>query len=123
MGAGDLGGTAGNDLRSLIPNRARGMRDVMCRFPEPELRVFAIGHRIRIGSATHTSWTGRGGLMKTVKRVRDPDETRDMRELILEVIPDAERWMDTPHSLLAYNKPRDLIGTDKEEPLRNLVRS
>jgi hypothetical protein len=61
--------------------------------------------------------------MKTVKRVRDPDETRDMRELVLEVIPDAELWMDTPHNLLGGFKPKDLIGTDKEEPLRNLVRS
>jgi hypothetical protein len=61
--------------------------------------------------------------MRAVKRTRDPDETKDMRTLIAEVIPDAERWMDTPHYLLGGYQPKDLIGTDKEEPLRNLVRS
>jgi hypothetical protein len=61
--------------------------------------------------------------MRAVKRKRDPDETRDMRTLIAEVIPDWERWIETPHYLLGGYKPKDLIGTDKEEPLRNLVRS
>jgi hypothetical protein len=50
----------------------------MGRFPQPELWDFAIDHRIRIGSVTKTSWTERGGFMKAVKRVRDPDETADM---------------------------------------------
>jgi len=61
--------------------------------------------------------------MRAVKRARDPDETADMRNLILKVIPDPEQWMDTPHYLLGGNKPKDLIGTDKEEPLRDLVRA
>ena len=61
--------------------------------------------------------------MRAVKRVRDPDETADLKGLILSVVPDAEHWMDTPHYLLGGNKPKDLIGTDKEGPLRNLVRA
>ena len=53
----------------------------------------------------------------------DPDLTRDIRELIMEVVPDAERWMDTPNRHFGLMKPADLIGTDKEIHLRNLVRA
>jgi hypothetical protein len=65
-----------------------------------------------------------GGPMGTVKRkrTRDPDETVDVRKLIREVIPHAEQWMEIPHNLLGGYKPKELIGTDKEEHLRNLVR-
>jgi hypothetical protein len=61
--------------------------------------------------------------MKVAKRVRDPDETVDLRTLILSVVPDAERWMDTPNPHFDLAKPKDLIGTDKEKHLRNLVRA
>jgi hypothetical protein len=61
--------------------------------------------------------------MKTVKRVRDPDEIRDLRELIMEVIPDAEHWIDAPNPHFGLMKPAELIGTDKEIHLRNLVRA
>jgi hypothetical protein len=61
--------------------------------------------------------------MKTVKRVRDPDQTRDLRELIMDVIPDAEHWIDSPNPHFGGKTPADLIGTDKEEHLRNLVRA
>ena len=54
---------------------------------------------------------------------RDPDEEVDLKSLIAEVVPDSERWMDTPHGLLGGHKPRDLIGKPHEEELRNLVRS
>jgi len=62
-------------------------------------------------------------VKKTVKRVRDPDETRDLRELIMDVIPDAEHWIDTPNRHFDLKTPADLIGTDKEIHLRNLVRA
>ncbi len=61
--------------------------------------------------------------MKKVKRVRDPDETRDLRELVLDVVPDAERWIETPNPHFDGLKPADLIGTEKERHLRNLVRA
>jgi hypothetical protein len=54
---------------------------------------------------------------------RDPDEQADLESLIAEVVPDSERWMDTPHELLGGYKPRDLIGKPHEEELRALVRS
>jgi hypothetical protein len=62
-------------------------------------------------------------MKKPVKRRRDPDETMDIGKLIREVIPGAEQWMEIPHNLLGGYKPKDLIGTDKEIHLRNLVRS
>ena len=61
--------------------------------------------------------------MKAVKRVRDPDETVDLRTLILSVVPDAEHWMDTPNPHFDFAKPKDLIGTEREKHLRNLVRA
>ena len=61
--------------------------------------------------------------MRAVKRVRDPDETADLKSLILSVVPDAEHWMDTPNRHFGGMKPKDLIGTDKEKHLRNLVRA
>ena len=60
---------------------------------------------------------------KPVKRRRDPDETVDIRKLIMEVVPDAEQWMDSPNRHFGLMKPADLIGTDKEIHLRNLVRA
>ncbi len=54
---------------------------------------------------------------------RDPDEQVEIESLIAEVIPDSARWMDTPHERLGAHKPRELIGTDREVLLRNLVRA
>jgi Protein of unknown function (DUF2384) len=61
--------------------------------------------------------------MRAIKRIRDPDETADITGLILRVVPDGERWMDTPNAHFEGLKPKDLIGTDKEKHLRNLVRA
>jgi uncharacterized protein (DUF2384 family) len=61
--------------------------------------------------------------MRAVKRKRDPDETKDLKTLIAEVIPDSERWMDTPNRHFGARKPKDLIGTEFEGELRNLVRA
>ncbi len=61
--------------------------------------------------------------MKKVKHVPDPDLTADLRELILDVVPDGEHWIDTPNPHFGLKKPADLIGTDKEIHLRNLVRA
>jgi Protein of unknown function (DUF2384) len=61
--------------------------------------------------------------MRAVKRTRDPDETADINELISTIVPDAERWIDTPNAHFGGMKPKELIGTDKEKHLRNLVRA
>lgn len=62
-------------------------------------------------------------MKNAVKRRRDPDETADIRKLIMSVVPDAEQWMDTPNPNLGGMKPADMIGTDKEIYVRNMVRA
>jgi hypothetical protein len=59
--------------------------------------------------------------MSAVKRVRNPDFTKDLKTLIREVVPDADLWMETPNSHFGGKKPKDVIGTDHEKGLRNLV--
>ena len=53
----------------------------------------------------------------------DPDERVDVRSLIAEIVDDADRWMDSPNDQLGGEKPRDLIGTDRERILRDLARA
>jgi uncharacterized protein (DUF2384 family) len=38
------------------------------------------------------------------------------------MIPDSDRWLDTPHTWFGGRKPRELIGTQDERELRNLIR-
>ena len=53
----------------------------------------------------------------------DPDEKSDLKTLISEVVAQPDQWMDTPNDQLGGKKPRDLIGTDCEERLRELARA
>ena len=57
------------------------------------------------------------------RRDQDPDETRDIRDLIAEVIPRPGVWMDTPNENLGGARPRELIGTDREDLVRGLARA
>lgn len=61
--------------------------------------------------------------MATTHIDRDPDELADLRTLIAEVIDDPDAWMDMPNDQLGLMKPNDLIGTDSEERVRELVRA
>ena len=54
---------------------------------------------------------------------RDPDETRDLRCLVAEVVSEPDIWMDTPNDQLGGKKPNDLVGTPSEPRVRELVRS
>jgi hypothetical protein len=54
---------------------------------------------------------------------RDPDEQADLRSLISDVVDEPDSWLDTPNDLLGGKKPRDFIGTDQEERVRELVRA
>jgi hypothetical protein len=54
---------------------------------------------------------------------RDPDETRPILELIDEVIPSPRDWIQIPNENLGGSRPVELIGTPKEEILRNLARA
>jgi hypothetical protein len=53
----------------------------------------------------------------------DPDEKADLESLIAELIDKPDEWMDTPNDQLSGEKPRDLIGTNREERVRELLRA
>lgn len=61
--------------------------------------------------------------MATVSLNHDPDEKVDIPTLIAEVVKDPETWLDRPNDLLGGKRPRELLGTDSEERVRELVRS
>ena len=93
-------------------------------------RDSACPHRLDCGPRSSDSSTAgliplEGFAMSAVRvdDQPDPDECRDIRELIAEVIDQPKKWMNTPHALLGGKKPRELIGTDLEEVLRGLVRA
>ncbi len=54
---------------------------------------------------------------------RDPDLDSDLKGLISEVVDKPDQWLDAPNDQLGGNKPRDLIGTDREGVLRELARA
>ena len=53
----------------------------------------------------------------------DPDISREICGLIDEVVPDPVEWRDTPNSALGGKKPNQLIGTEDETMLRDLLRA
>jgi uncharacterized protein (DUF2384 family) len=52
-----------------------------------------------------------------------PGEHKDIRLDVKDLIVEPDRWLDTPHYLLGNQKPRDLIGTEQEQHLRDLLRA
>jgi uncharacterized protein (DUF2384 family) len=66
------------------------------------------------------------GRKKTAKPAYDlfPGEKADIREEAAEVIPFpyAELWLDSPHEMLGLKKPNDLIGTEYEPAVRQILR-
>lgn len=52
-----------------------------------------------------------------------PGEAEDIFEEFELVVPDSKRWINSPNDLFGGRKPRDLIGTDEEEELRNVIRA
>ncbi len=53
---------------------------------------------------------------------RDPDETIDIFELVRDVVDDPDVWLERPHEMLGAKSPRELIGTNREQFVRNLLR-
>jgi uncharacterized protein (DUF2384 family) len=51
-----------------------------------------------------------------------PGEHEDIREDVADLVAEPDLWLDTPHPMLSYQKPRDFVGTDREERLRGLLR-
>jgi hypothetical protein len=50
------------------------------------------------------------------------DESPDILDDVSQVFPDSDAWLDAPNSLLGGDKPRDLIGTEREREVRDLLR-
>jgi hypothetical protein len=65
--------------------------------------------------------------MSTVRKTRrtevNPDATRDIFELIEEVVPDPEQWIDSPNAHFGAKTPRKAIEGGEEPFVRNLVLS
>jgi uncharacterized protein (DUF2384 family) len=51
-----------------------------------------------------------------------PGEKEDIRQEAATLVAEPEKWLDNPHPLLGGQRPNDLIGTDQELHLRNLLR-
>ena len=51
-----------------------------------------------------------------------PDELPDLREEVKRIFDDPDLWLDTPNSRTRGEKPRDLIGTENEWIVRDLIR-
>ena len=52
-----------------------------------------------------------------------PDEETDIRKEIETLVADPNKWIDMPNTELGGTKPKDLIGTNREQMLRDLLRS
>ena len=52
-----------------------------------------------------------------------PDEKANLEEEIRNLLLNADEWLDAPNDQLGGARPWDLIGTDQEPLLRNLVRA
>ncbi len=51
------------------------------------------------------------------------DESPDVLDDIMKIVPNPESWLDTPNEKLWDMKPRDLIGTANEVQLRYMLRA
>lgn len=52
-----------------------------------------------------------------------PGEEPDLKKEVGNIVADPGRWLETPHDLLGGRKPLDLIDTDEQQLLRDLIRS
>jgi len=53
-----------------------------------------------------------------ILEVESPNILDDVRK----VFPDSKAWLDAPNDSLGGEKPRDLIGTEREWEVRQLLR-
>jgi hypothetical protein len=51
----------------------------------------------------------------------DPDAGKTTLELIEEVVPNAQQWLNTPNTRFGLRAPKELIGTPQESVLRTIV--
>jgi uncharacterized protein (DUF2384 family) len=52
-----------------------------------------------------------------------PGEQEDIRQEVADIVADPGQWLDMPNDQLGGRKPKDLIGTDQEQRVRDLLRA
>ena len=52
-----------------------------------------------------------------------PDEQADIRQEIVTLVDQPDKWLEMPNNRLGGQKPKDLIGTEREQLLRDLLRA
>lgn len=52
-----------------------------------------------------------------------PDEEPDIRKEAASVLADPRDWLDMPNDQLGGERPNDLIGTEREQAVRDLLRA
>ena len=52
-----------------------------------------------------------------------PGEKKDIRQEIRAMVAEPAKWLDMPNDRLGGEKPKDLIGTEREQLLRDLLRA
>lgn len=62
-------------------------------------------------------------MNKTTHITLLPDEKADIRQEIADLITEPDKWLDHPNDQLGGQKPKDLIGTELEQHLRDLLRA
>jgi hypothetical protein len=66
---------------------------------------------------------GKEGPMPSSVNGLLPGEKADIREEVAALIAEPEKWLDMPNNQLGGEKPKDLIGTEREQLLRDLLRA
>ena len=51
-----------------------------------------------------------------------PEENSDIGQEIAAIIKEPSQWLDMPNDQLGGDKPKDLIGTAREQFIRDLLR-
>ena len=49
--------------------------------------------------------------------------SRDLTKLLIELVEQPDAWLSTPCTHFGGRKPRDLVGTDEEHKLIDLLRA
>ena len=69
----------------------------------------------RAKKASHIATSAANGLF--------PDEESDIQKEVEHLIAEPGKWLNAPNSQLGGAKPKDLIGSNREQILRDLLRA
>jgi hypothetical protein len=60
-------------------------------------------------------------MSKKPRATADADSMRSTMELVQEIVPSHQAWLDAPNAALGGRAPRELIGHPDEPLLRQIV--